>query len=754
MKHPQYFNWLQQSSGVLWIQGTPGAGKSTVMKYIVEAMEEEVQWSNGLVAAFFVHGRGSPHQREPLGIFRALLNQLLAYLPEDLSTLTNIFQERCKKMGAISKKWDWGEGDLRSLMASILPKASCKRPINICIDALDECGRKPAMELAKYFGELAQKASQLQGSLRVCCSCRHYPTLSLYQEFRIDVEDENREDINKFLQDYLKDLSSNEWSEIIEEISKRAQGVFQWAVLVAAQALELKMEGTRLQKIIETIKEVPRELEDLYAALMADIGHDSRAQAVKLLQWVCFSREPLTTKELQHVLAVDAYMDHRTSAEYKSGDHYTDTLEDLKKVVANLSRGLVQITNDRAQFIHQSAQDYFLSRGLQDLEGNDNYSVAARGHFQISRSCIRYMGMDDIAEYHFPNAPLALPKADYTAQLRKLLDEFPLIGYAVQFLQFHLEAVESERMPQSDLWDLFRWPNDGIVASAWCKWADIVDWEEVREWPFEGSRLVHLLAAAGVDSGLDYLLTNHGHNPQEVDPRDCMLQTPLYWALFNNHTSTSHKLLSTGTVDLGPCGSCDQTALHLAIRCTDASLVHEVIRMGAPINLKDERDDSPLYLAIYFDNEEAVDALVKAGADLDVGAGTDGGIVHYAVRKRNSELLNLALTMGAPIEMMDRNGQTALFKSVIGFPATENVLYRLLEEGARLDVVDFNGDTPLLHAVSTGNEDLVQCLINYGATIGLENAGGESAVTKALESGNEVLTALLLERIAEDGGCW
>lgn len=185
------------------------------MKYIVQDMEEGVQWPDGLVATFFVHGHGSPHQREPLGIFRALLNQLLAYLPEELSTLTNIFQERCKKMGAIAKKWNWGEGDLRSFMASVLPKASCKRPIIIYIDALDECGRKPAIELAKYFSELVQRASQLQGSLRFCCSCRHYPTLSLCQEFRIDVENENLEDVNTFLQDYFKDLPSNGRSEII-----------------------------------------------------------------------------------------------------------------------------------------------------------------------------------------------------------------------------------------------------------------------------------------------------------------------------------------------------------------------------------------------------------------------------------------------------------------------------------------------------------------------------------------------------------
>lgn len=715
------------------------------MKYIVEAMEEEVQWSNGLVAAFFVHGRGSPHQREPLGIFRALLNQLLAYLPEDLSTLTNIFQERCKKMGIASKNWNWGEDDLRSFMASVLPRASCKLPITICIDALDECGKKPAIELAKYFGQLAKNARQRQGRLRVCCSCRHYPTLSLYHEFRIDVEDENHDDIHTFLQDYLRDLPPCGRSEIIEEISSRAQGVFQWAVLVSTRALELKMEGARLQKIMKTVKEVPKELEELYAALMADVDHDSRPQAVKLLQWVCFSQEPLTTEQLQHALAVDAYMSHGNSAGYKSGDYYTDTLEDLEKVVANLSRGLVQIANSRAQFIHQSAQDYFLNRGLQDLERNDHYSAAARGHFQISRSCIRYMEMDDIAECHSPNEPLAVREW-------KLHDEFPLARYAIQYIHFHLKAVESERIPQNDLLDLFRWPDDGNIASTWRKCAELVPFSRVREVFFEGARLIHLLAAAGIDSALDHLLANHGHNPQEIDPRDSAFRTPLYWALRKHHISTAHKLLSTGIVDLGPFGRFGHTALHLAIMSKDVSLVHEIIRMGAPINLGDERTHNPLSLAIDYDNEEVIEAIVKAGSALDVGGGINGGITHYAVKKRNSELLDMVLALDAPIEMMDQNGRTPLFKSVVDFPATEKVFHQLLEAGARLDVFDFNGDTPLSHAVGTGNEDLVQCLINYGATISFENARGESALTKALESGNEALTALLLERTTEDGG--
>lgn len=174
--------------------------------------------------------------------------------------------------------------------------------------------------------------------------------------------------------------------------------------------------------------------------------------------------------------------------------------------------------------------------------------------------------------------------------------------------------------------------------------------------------------------------------------------------------------------------------------------------MGGPIDLENEDDDSPLSLAIDSENKEAVEVLVKAGAALDVGAGTNGGITHYAVREHDSELLCLALEMSAPVESVDQDGQTAVFKSVVGFPATEKVFYRLLEEGAKLDVFDWKGDSPLFHAVSTGNQDLIQFLVNFGATIGLVNARGESALTKALESGNGAMTAWLLQWNAEDAG--
>lgn len=75
LEHGKFHSWMNETPSLLWIMGPPGAGKSTLMRFVVEnkrarAIEKET------IAVFFVHGRGSEIQKSPLGLYRSLLHQI------------------------------------------------------------------------------------------------------------------------------------------------------------------------------------------------------------------------------------------------------------------------------------------------------------------------------------------------------------------------------------------------------------------------------------------------------------------------------------------------------------------------------------------------------------------------------------------------------------------------------------------------------------------------------------------------------
>ncbi|VUC25820.1 unnamed protein product [Clonostachys rosea] len=82
---PSFCSWLQGGSGLFWINGKPGSGKSTLMKYIYQSKTTWQllhSWTRStaevkeLQAGFFFHYRGTPLQKSFEGLLRSLILQI------------------------------------------------------------------------------------------------------------------------------------------------------------------------------------------------------------------------------------------------------------------------------------------------------------------------------------------------------------------------------------------------------------------------------------------------------------------------------------------------------------------------------------------------------------------------------------------------------------------------------------------------------------------------------------------------------
>lgn len=118
--------WLHEGSGVFWISGRPGSGKSTMMKFLhndprTSQAIEESGWKRGarqIRASFFFHHRGTAAQKSFQGLTQSILSQILEQEPKLLTALTPMFQEEYQKGLEISKL-----GTLRSDLAAMLDRS-------------------------------------------------------------------------------------------------------------------------------------------------------------------------------------------------------------------------------------------------------------------------------------------------------------------------------------------------------------------------------------------------------------------------------------------------------------------------------------------------------------------------------------------------------------------------------------------------------------------------------------------------------
>jgi hypothetical protein len=80
--------WLESGTGLYWINGKAGSGKSTLMKYIVshdKTFSFLSRWAENLklcTSASFFWNSGSKKQRSQAGLLRSLLYEILGQYPE------------------------------------------------------------------------------------------------------------------------------------------------------------------------------------------------------------------------------------------------------------------------------------------------------------------------------------------------------------------------------------------------------------------------------------------------------------------------------------------------------------------------------------------------------------------------------------------------------------------------------------------------------------------------------------------------
>ena len=371
-------DWLEgkNSSNIYWVQGKPGSGKSTVMKFAIShhltrKLLSKYNDSFWVVAGFFFHDRGTTVQKSAEGFLREVLYQLIHHQKQLFVIVYSVFAKILQQKGHSTNNSQsladgWTLKVLRDALELIGRKST--NEVNIClfVDALDEHDGNHR-ELILILRNIAQLTANPAFRVRLALAGR--PENVFKTAFQgcpgFAIHEYTTDDIRHYAEDRIKaDMPgelSIEYEEglkpLVENIVRKAQGVFLWVRLVVDEIVEGVCEGDTTEELMTLLSTIPTELGELYKRALRRSSRGSleastrnRSEAYVMFQIATCARDPFSLYEF---LAATHFLTTGRGT-YPDLGRLSD--EQLERRLNSRSAGLLEVPKDysKTRPIHSS----------------------------------------------------------------------------------------------------------------------------------------------------------------------------------------------------------------------------------------------------------------------------------------------------------------------------------------------------------------------------------------------------------------
>ena len=411
-QRPEFVSWISESSsGILWVNGIPGSGKSFLAAHVVR----HLQYTQSQVMFCFCNDRYE-ETRLLSNVLGCLVHQMLI-LNKNLLNIVSVFHDK-----STQKR-------LKSLETSIQvfkDSVSAVGPCCILIDALDECtGRETLTRL------LLDLIRDIPSGLKILVTSRDEGGI------RRDPRDETHAKVLTIRDNDIKDdiqivvehlvSSSHELSlklaeyaplkrDVINGLVAAAQGMF---LLPRFMIADLETKAT-VKEIYECLDDIPTDLDSYYITTLAKIDARRAAVARKIFTWVLRTKRPLSLEEMKAAMSLEGSRFVNLESDIISS---CGCLDKVHAKLVRLSHSTVK------QFLLESAafRDHPLRASYIDTNGADH----------VANACFQYIFMYNLRIPLFQGPRFAMLNLD---DIRKI---YPFLEYAAIHWVDHCRGSKS-----------------------------------------------------------------------------------------------------------------------------------------------------------------------------------------------------------------------------------------------------------------------------------------------------------------------
>ncbi|KAF4458275.1 purine and uridine phosphorylase [Fusarium albosuccineum] len=394
--HDQYQKWLDVSaSRLLYLQGKPGSGKSTLTKYFTKCLlQREPNVQSAIVAKFFYSYREGEAQRSHYNMLRSVLYHIL---DQDETFFYHCFQHeyRCQPQlyndGSEIAKWKYGS--LKKLLLSLRDHTVTKR-VYLIIDAVDESDDDERREILDLLLKICSETKECV--VKTFVASRPVAALerriSEFHSF-IRLQDETQSDIFHFADFFLQQVEFPNFREQARTyMVENANGVFLWVKLVGQELLAYDEQGWAQEDVFDFLKSLPTELDKFYQLMLEKMSgrtQKENSDGIKMFRFVLFACRPLAVWELLHALGIP---DDRETT-FNVSDELFHRRVPQERRIAHCSGNFLEVKQRdgkaTVQAMHQTVREFFLRP----------HGYVEVSKFRMVRSCALQTWKQDLPMY-------------------------------------------------------------------------------------------------------------------------------------------------------------------------------------------------------------------------------------------------------------------------------------------------------------------------------------------------------------------
>ena len=380
-----FIQWLTHGTGIFWVTGKAGSGKSTLMKFLShhrltsEALTRRCGTRKLIIASFYFWYAGTRFQKSQEGLLRSLLFEIFKQCPELMPIV-------------LPQHWDptshssyiiWPRSELIAVFSRLALVTKLTSVFCFFIDGLDE-----------FDGDHNEIIILIQGfakseNIKWCLSSRPWNVFKAafgngsHPSFRL--ENLTKKDIMLYVRDGLEEneafrnLKRHEGiscATLVDEIVEKANGVFLWVFLVVRSLTSGLQNADRIMDLQRRLRLLPSDLEEYFQHMLKNIDDNYRQQTAQTFLLALEASETLSFMtyamvdelEIDPSYALDLGIQQMSSADITS-KHRDVTLRvnarcrDLLEVTPNYQKphaslGLPSFYDYQVDFLHRTVRDF------------------------------------------------------------------------------------------------------------------------------------------------------------------------------------------------------------------------------------------------------------------------------------------------------------------------------------------------------------------------------------------------------------